>query len=93
MSLDAWLWTSSGTVIASVVLEEISLFFEICEKGWRHALWLNGWKTAVSRIGFAILIVGLAGELVFQTLIASRDAQLKRESEVAGFVWTAIGVG
>jgi hypothetical protein len=80
MSLDAlyhWLGFSTLLVIAGVILEGQGIWSEIKESGgWRHL------RHRGEKIGFALLVVGLCLELLFQTAIESADAKLKRESDI-----------
>lgn len=68
-------------VIAGVALEGAEYVEEIREKGWQLA---NPWKFA-QKSGFAILVIGLAGEWYSSTIVHGRDADriisLTRESQ------------
>ena len=64
---------ASLTVIVGVILEGIEHVGEFREKGW---------KPILPKLGFGLLVLGLAGELVFQTLIFSAESALKRESDI-----------
>ena len=76
MSLDAWynwLMASSIVVLIGVILEGEELVSEFRK---------NGWMPVWSKVGFGVLVIGLAGEVFFQTKIESADAELKRQSDV-----------
>jgi hypothetical protein len=76
MSLDAWYKWLTGfsiVVLIGVILEGEELVSEFRK---------NGWKPVWPKIGFGLLIIGLAGEVFIQTKIESADAELKRQSDV-----------
>jgi hypothetical protein len=75
VSLDAWydwLEIASVLVIIGVILEGEELVVEYKVKGWKP-IW--------PKIGFGLLVLGLAAEVFFQTRIESMDAALKRTSD------------
>ena len=67
-----WLLIASILVIVGVVLEGHELLLEVKEKGW-YPIW--------TKVGFSLLVIGLALEVVFQSEVQSADAKLKRESD------------
>ena len=69
-----WLLTvASIIVIVGVLLEGHELWEEIKHKGWKP-IW--------PKLGFGILIIGLAAETLMQSRIEIIDDALKRESDV-----------
>jgi hypothetical protein len=74
-SLYFWLTVFTILVIVGVVLEGEELLAELQTSGWMHV------EHKAAKIGFALLVIGLAGELFFQTKIESADAELKRQSD------------
>jgi hypothetical protein len=79
MTLDTlyiWLHTSSLLVIVGVIFEIEEIVTEIRETGFKKL------KHVWVKIGFLTLVVGLCGELLFQTKIESADAELKRKSDI-----------
>ena len=68
----------TALVIIGVVMEGEELYSELKSVGWK-------WKHVehkFAKIGFAVLVTGLAGELFFQTKIKSADAELKRKADI-----------
>ncbi|HXY58473.1 MAG TPA: hypothetical protein VEH76_07820 [Methylocystis sp.] len=74
-SLYWWLTLFTLLVIVGVIMEGEEIFSELRASGWMRA------KHKLAKFGFALLVVGLAGELFFQTRIESEDAKLKRDSD------------
>jgi len=62
-------------VVVGVIFEGEEILSELRAHGWRKS------EHKVAKIGFALLVIGLAGELLFQTRIESADAMLKREAD------------
>lgn len=63
-------------VIIGVVLEGEEIWDELAASGWKNV------EHKLAKLGFALLVIGLAGELFFQTRIESADAALKREFNI-----------
>jgi hypothetical protein len=82
MFLEFCLWTSSAIVIIGVALEELPLFVKFRKSGDTFPVFLfkGGCVFAAKKIGFILLIVGLMGELLFQTLVSTRDNESMRLS-------------
>ena len=70
-----WLTAFTLLVVVGVILEGEEILSEIRAHGWSKS------EHKVAKIGFALLVIGLAGELLFQTRIESADAMLKREAD------------
>jgi hypothetical protein len=66
------LTAASIAVIIGVILEGAELVSEYRK---------NGWKPIWPKIGFCLLVIGLVGELFFQTKIESADSELKLQSD------------
>lgn len=75
-SLYFWLTLFTLLVILGVIMEGEEIFTELRSVGLKQT------KHKVSKIGFALLVIGLAGELLFQTKIESADAERNRESDI-----------
>lgn len=81
---DVLLWVALGVVIIGVVLEELTLFAKA--RQFRAEVKINGWAIAFSKVlarglsknlaevGFVLLVIGLAGEVVCQAWVEGRDA-------------------
>lgn len=76
MSLENWyecLTAASLAVIIGVLLEGYDLYTDYRERGWSPVL---------PKIGFLVLVMGLAGEVLFQSKIESADTALRIEAEI-----------
>jgi hypothetical protein len=67
-ALNFWLSVATIAVVVGVLLEGAEHWDDIRKRGW---------KPVIPKIGFFILIVGLAGEWKFQSLIGQADTQFR----------------
>ena len=81
------LWASSSVVILGVFFEEEELIKKFNLKRRNnglvavlHEVNTRWFELARTKFGFSLLVIGLAGELILQERIASKEAALTRES-------------
>jgi hypothetical protein len=73
----AWLLWSSGIVATGIILEGPELFNEVRDLllGIRRAL--PSWITVVSLIGWAVVLLGVIGEGISESLVSMADGSLQ----------------
>src|SRR5579885_3156030 len=60
------------------------VFFGVFMEGHEHlAAWQEkGWRPIIPKLGFGLLVLGLAGEVIFQTQIDKIDAETHKRAAI-----------
>jgi hypothetical protein len=75
VTLYVWLGICTVAVVIGVALEFAEDWQKVQDKREWHER--NPWSPLLPKIGFALLVLGLAGEIVLQTWIETRDTAFK----------------
>jgi hypothetical protein len=72
-------WTEWG-VIAGALIVLIGVVLEGVE--YRHQIKTTGWRPIIPKIGFAVLVAGLATEAVFETFSFKDDSKFRADADM-----------
>jgi hypothetical protein len=78
LALYVWLGVCTVAVVIGVAFEFVEDWQKAKEKREWHER--NPWSPILPKVGFAFLVLGLAGEIVFQTWIEKRDTVFKTDA-------------